>query len=340
MDLESRYLTSLGFIRMPLSPINENHARQIQAGILGRRNGHDFEDEICRKINALPMPFSIDHIENRHLATGDPSKILMSYVTRQACETKVISAHALSTGALATSDDGREWLRINGAEVKRCKSDIVLSLGFGSKKSVTIGVSTKQCNNRQPTNAQLYFTTAAGFVSLLTKNGISIDTSTLNAMRMFCGDVGFRPKDDPNILAGRLVDPRRYFWEELPCTGRTNWERVFSTYQNDITRLLLQKAYLDDQFVPDYLVHKTRRADAWEKTEIAIYAVEELVSLSANYQGFITKPYSVRKGSFRDPVGIKHLAPRFGIVQMQRAGSAQHPEQLQFNLEAGYFYRI
>ena len=34
------------------------------------------------------------------------------------------------------------------------------------------------------------------------------------------------------------------------------------------------------------------------------------------------------------------MAPRFGIVQMQRGGQAQHPEQLQFNLQAGYFYKI
>tara|TARA_R100000808_G_scaffold23266_1_gene51440 strand:- start:49 stop:249 length:201 start_codon:yes stop_codon:yes gene_type:complete len=34
-----------------------------------------------------------------------------------------------------------------------------------------------------------------------------------------------------------------------------------------------------------------------------------------------------------------HEAPRFGIIQMQRGGQKQHPTQLQFNLEAGYFYK-
>lgn len=103
---------------------------------------------------------------------------------------------------------------------------------------------------------------------------------------------------------------------------------------------MLQKAYLDDPFVPEYVLHKTKLANSWEQTEIAIYTIKELIALSKNYAGFHLKPYSVRKGSYRDAVGVSHLAPRFGIVQMQRGGQAQHPTQLQFNLEAGYFYKI
>jgi hypothetical protein len=68
--------------------------------------------------------------------------------------------------------------------------------------------------------------------------------------------------------------------------------------------------------------------------------MEELIAQSRTYQGFATRPYSVRKGSYPDPPGVQHLAPRFGVVQMQRGGQAQHPTQLQFNLEAGYFYKI
>lgn len=97
---------------------------------------------------------------------------------------------------------------------------------------------------------------------------------------------------------------------------------------------------MEDPFVPDFLIHKTKAAPAWGQTEVAIYSVDELVDLSHRYHGFETKEYSVRKGSYRDPPGYTHLAPRFGIVQMQRGGQAQHPEQLQFNLEAGYFYKI
>ncbi len=38
--------------------------------------------------------------------------------------------------------------------------------------------------------------------------------------------------------------------------------------------------------------------------------------------------------------GVVHQAPRFGVIQMQRGGQKQHPEQLQFNLEASYFRKI
>jgi hypothetical protein len=97
---------------------------------------------------------------------------------------------------------------------------------------------------------------------------------------------------------------------------------------------------LNDPFVPEYVLHKTKKAPSWDKTEIAIYAIDELIELSREYQGYCTRPYSVKKGSYKDPIGVTHLAPRFGIIQMQRGGQAQHPEQLQFNLEAGYFYKI
>jgi len=74
--------------------------------------------------------------------------------------------------------------------------------------------------------------------------------------------------------------------------------------------------------------------------EVAIYHIDEILTLSKNYQGFKLKEYSVKKGSYKDPAGCTHLAPRFGIIQMQRGGQQQHPDQLQFNLEAGYFYKI
>lgn len=107
-----------------------------------------------------------------------------------------------------------------------------------------------------------------------------------------------------------------------------------------MSRLLFQKAYLNDPFVPEFLLHKTKQAMNWGSTEVAIYSIEELIALSREYQGYTTRPYSVKKGSYKDPPGIFHKAPRFGIIQMQRGGQSQHPEQLQFNLEAGYFYKL
>jgi predicted transcriptional regulator len=216
----------------------------------------------------------------------------------------------------------------------------VLTITSDDIRQLTIGVSTKQCNNNMPTNAQLYFTTARGFSKLLLDNNITVSEAAVRALRQFCGDEGFRPSDDTRLSGKRLTDPRRYFWEEIDAVGRLEWEKLFSSHQDAISRLLFQKAYINDPFVPDYLVHKTRSAASWNETEIAIYSIQELVTLSRAYQGFATREYSVRKGRHKDPAGVTHLAPRFGVIQMQRGGQKQHPEQLQFNLAAGYFYRL
>ena len=325
---------------MALTPLNEIHALQIQAGTLGRRAGHDFEDRITQEINGLAYPIQIPPPGNKHVFLGDPALLLLQYLAFHVGATSLTAASAISTGALATSEAGKKWLSINGANVSRCKSDLVLTLTGDTSGTHTVGVSTKQCNNAKPTNAQLYFTTARGFANLLQKSGLAVSDTALTALRQFCGDRGFQPKDNPSTLAGRLVDPRRFFWEEIVPAGRKEWEALFTKHQDDVFRLLLQKAYMDDPFVPEYVMHKTKRATSWETTEVAIYSIDELVMLSRVYQGFACRPYSVRKGSYRDPKGTQHLAPRFGVVQMQRGGQAQHPEQLQFNLEAGYFYKI
>lgn len=325
---------------MALKPIDDIHALQIQAGTLGRKAGHAFEDEIAARINSIAYPFTPSELQSNHVFTGCPAILLLSYVVHHAGFSSIIKATAISTGALATSEEGLDWLSVNGVEVKRCKSDLVITLHDAENNLTTYGVSTKQCNNPTPTNAQLYFTTARAFAALLVNNGIRVSEGAVRALRQFCGDEGFRPDDDPPTMMLREVDPRRYFWEEIESDGREEWERIFSEKQDDVTRLLLQKAYMDDPFVPEFLLHKAKKADGWESTEVAIYFMDELITLSREYGGFRVKPYRVNKGSYRDPEGVEHEAPRFGIVQMQRGGQAQHPTQLQFNLEAGYFYKI
>lgn len=325
---------------MALTPNDEIHALQIQAGILGRKTGHAFEDQITDEINSFAYPLNLDRKLNSHVSIGDPAIILLEYVASNLGATQILSASALSTGALATSEEGKKWLEHNGVPIRRCKSDLLLTLATDVNSERTFGISTKQCNNKTPTNAQLYFTTARGFSRLLQGNGLAVSDTAVLAMRQFCGDAGNRPLDSISSLNGRLTDPRRYFWEEIDPIGRNEWEGLFRSQQDFITRLLLQKAYLDDPFTPDFLLHKTKNAATWSKTEIAIYGIDELILHSQKYSGFTVKSYSVRKGSYRDPAGTMHLAPRFGIVQMQRGGQAQHPEQLQFNLEAGYFYKI
>ena len=325
---------------MALNPIDAIHALQIQAGTIGRKAGHAFEDTITNEINTLDYPYAPNKLGGKHVHSGDPALLLLSAIAEGEGIGVVTKAVALSTGALATSEEGKSWLNVNGVAVNRCKSDLVLTLHADYGRVLTVGVSTKQCNNPSPTNAQLFFTTATAFTGLLQANNIPVSQKAVVALKEFCGDVGFRPLDSEARLQGRLSDPRRYFWEEVDPTGRKEWELLFGTNQNDITRLLLQKAYLNDPFVPTYVLHKTKKALTWKTTEVAIYSVDDLISLSAAYQGFEIKAYSVKKGSHKDPAGVSHLAPRFGIVQMQRGGQAQHPTQLQFNLEAGYFYKI
>ena len=325
---------------MALKPIDDIHALQIQAGTLGRKAGHKFEDEIASRINALQYPFVCSDLQPGHIFTGCPAILLLSYMGRSAGQQTIPRATAISTGALATSEEGTDWLSVNGVVVKKCKSDLVITLHANEDALNTFGVSTKQCNNKTPTNAQLYFTTARAFSTLLVNNGIPVSERAVHALRQFCGDEGFGPEDDPSTMVIRETDPRRFFWEEIERDGREEWERIFSKQQDDVTRLLLQKAYLGDPFIPDFLLHKTKMSDSWDATEVAIYKIDELITLSREYGGFRVKPYRVNKGSYRDPEGVEHQAPRFGIVQMQRGGQAQHPTQLQFNLEAGYFYKI
>jgi hypothetical protein len=325
---------------MALNAVNAIHALQIQAGALGRKTGHLFEDTISLRINQYQYPIRFLPRPNIHVLTGDPALLLLGSVASHYGITTVAKALAISTGALATSEEGQKWLTINGSSISRCKSDLVITIEVENGHTITTGISTKQCNNKTCTNAQLYFTTARAFIGLLRNNGIPVSNAAMRALRQFCGDAGFRPLDNPAILADRQIDPRRFFWEELNPAVRKEWEDICSKHQDQISRLLFQKGYINDPFIPDFLLHKTKRASAWENTEVAIYSIDELIKLSRDYQGFVTKPYTVRKGRYKDPPGVTHLAPRFGIIQMQRGGQQQHPEQLQFNLETGYFYRI
>lgn len=327
---------------MALEPINEEHALQIQAGILGRKQGHKFEDKIAEEINNLQYPLKLDKQLHSHVAIGDPAILLLQYIASTIGVTEFSKVIAISTGALATQESGKKWLKVNGIAIRNCKSDLIITCVFPDKTEATYGISTKQCNNKTPTNAQLYFTTARGFSNLLNQNGISVSDTAIKAMRQFCGDKEFRPLDTPNLFVNRQSDPRRFFWEEIDAIGRKEWEKTFSEKQTEITNLLLKKAYADDKFPPDFILHKTKKvvSGLWEDTEVAIYHIDELLKHSADYSGFALKPYRVNKGTYKETADITHYAPRFGIVQMQRGGQKQHPEQLQFNLQAGYFYKI
>jgi hypothetical protein len=325
---------------MALTPIDISHAVQIQAGVLGRKTGHAFEEDIAKAINNLTMPLNANKSINGNIFTGNPAISLINFITYKLKINVINSISALSTGTLATAEEGKKWLIVNGSKISKCKSDLIINIHDSKDQIHTIGVSTKQCSNKKPTNAQLFFTTANGFINLLKSNGINVTDNALIALKEFCGENGCQPLNNKSLLSNRKTDPRRYFWEEINEDGKIELELLFKKFQKEISLLLFQKAYIDDLFIPDFLIHKTKKSESWQTTEVAIYKINELVDLSYQYKKFELKEYSIRKGSYKDPEGVSHFAPRFGIIQMQRGGQKQHPEQLQFNLEAGYFYKI
>jgi hypothetical protein len=241
-------------------------------------------------------------------------------------------------GGLATSGEGDVILNESGLAVGKSKSDVVVEITYNNGVE-RIGVSVKTCNKNTPTNDQLYFTTASAFCALLRTHGMQVSIEAEEALKMFCGDAGFRPLDAPNSIGDRKSDPNRWFFEELPQVAKEELVVLFTKYQEDITRILLQKAYLNDPFYPEFLLHQTKLFTDYENCEIALFQLNELIEFSSKYNSFWTKPYVVRKGSYKGDLAV-HEAPRFGFIQFQRGGQKQHPTQLQFNLEAGYFYKL
>jgi len=306
---------------MALKALDAVHAQQIQAGTTGRKKGHKFEDQIATRINQLAYPISYKGKVQGNLFNGSPAELLLNYICSYYKISEILAAKAVATGALATSEAGKKSLTVNGMPISKCKSDLIIQIETKKGTIKTVGVSIKQCNNAKPTNAQLYFTTAAAFTELLRKNSIKVSDFALNSLKQFCGEVGFRPEDNKRSYKNRKSDPRRFFWEEIEKTGKAEWEKIFRTKQDEISLLLLQKAYLNDPFPPDFLLHKTKRAKSSAKAEVAIYQIDELVKLSKKYSEFNIKLYRVKKGSYIDPVGVQHEAPRFGIIQMQRGGA-------------------
>lgn len=311
---------------------------QIDAGAKGRKRGHSYENELASKINATTMPYSKSQSIDKVLYTGSPVKILidkiLDYLNWDSCD----KIEAYATGKLATAENGEKEILIEGKSITSTKSDVILVMYKSGEKKV-VGVSVKQCNNKTPTNAQVFFTTAKSFYDLVVSNGMPLSDKALKAMHQFCGDSGYRPLDDFDC-SNRKSTPERYFWEEIDAVGKGEWEILFNTHQDEVTRLLLQKAYLNDPFPPEIILHKTKKAPPFDNQEIAVFTMDEFIELSRRYSQFICKNYRVLKGRYKDPKGVLHLAPRFGVIQMQRAGNKQHPTQLQFNLKAGYFYDL
>ncbi len=309
---------------------------QTDAGTKGRKRGHLYESTLVSKLNKLDMPFYKTHANSAYVEKGKPELILLNKILNYLGWESCSSIQAYPTGKLATAEYGEKEVSIDGQSITKSKSDVTIKLVAADGTSRIIGVSVKQCNNSTPTNAQVYFTTAAKFHELVVENGFNLSHNALIAMKQFCGDIGYRPCDDGDCST-RLYTDQRYFWEEIDTKGKREWEELFTNHQDEITKLLLQTGYKGDPCPPEIILHKTKKATP-DNEEIAIFSLDEFIQLSHNYGPFTFRKYKVNKGRYKEPKGVEHLAPRFGIVQMQRGGQKKHPSQLQFNLKAGYFY--
>lgn len=321
---------------MALKPENELHAYQIKAGTIGRKKGHKFEDLLTKEINKLDK-FEYEIKDNNHLYTGNPAKILLSYI-RKKYNLNIESYKAYWLGGLATAGVGDIYLDNDGNPIKKSKSDVLLKIVLADGSVKNIGVSVKTCSKKTPTNDQIFFTTANAFCNLLEEHDITVSKEARKGMEMFCGDVGSRPIDilDSATLNKRLSDKNRFYWEELPKKAYNDLEKIFKNNQDKITRILFQNAYKDDPFYPEILLHQTVIFDNINNCQVAIYTMDEIISISHSFSEFTYSKYKIKKGSNKnDP--FEHLAPRFGFIQFQRGGQKQHPTQLQFNLKAGYF---
>jgi len=324
---------------MPLEPTSRAHAAQIAAGIEGRRYGHRFESALTETINSIEDISMIDASGvSGEVVSGLPAERLLQviFASENINPNDVSSICAYWLGGLATGAgsggtillDLETDLPISGSS----KSDVVIDIILISGETIRRGVSVKSCSTPRPTNDQLFFTQAVAFSRHLRRIGLDVSSEMENDLRRFCGDDGFCPTD---ILSGSELERRegwsnRFFWEELDSRGQ--WENLFNTHQERITYFLLAEgAYVDDPISPTYVLHQVRGYEDYSDVEMYITTVDGLVTSSLQNSSFNTRPYTTK--------GARHLAPRFGFIQFQRGGQKQHPTQLQFNLQAGYFFR-
>jgi hypothetical protein len=230
---------------MSLTPTSNKHKIQIQAGKDGRDRGHKFEESVAKAINDFGEYTDLRRINIESIIyQGNPGIILLEYLlsTLGIPNDTIDRIQAFWLGGLATSNTGDTLLDQNGSKIKASKSDIVIKIYFKNSPSRMFGSSVKACNQTTPTNDQLFFTTASAFCELLRRNGLVVSKEAEEGLKMFCGDKGYRPIDG-NIPSERKSDPERWFWEELPTASRSELEKLITRKQDEITDILLRKAY-------------------------------------------------------------------------------------------------
>lgn len=313
------------------------HSKQIEAGTVGRNKGHKFEALLAAEINKLNGTIFTPTNNTSHLLKGNPAHNLLQYISNNQ-NIVIKSVKASWLGGLATSGLGDAITDDNGNPITKSKSDVLIKIQTPDATK-TIGISVKTCNKKNPTNDQMFFTTARAFCQLLSNNGIAVSEEATAGLSMFCGDAGYRPADrmSTGALVARKLDPNRYYWEEMSKKAQNDWDKIISDNQDKISLLLFQKAYKDDPFPPVYLLHQTVKYSDFNDCETAIFSMNEIIKLSRMHSGFVLSEYRIYKGTYKNK-DVAHMAPRFGFIQFQRGGQKVHPTQLQFNLKSGYFY--
>jgi serine/threonine protein kinase len=318
---------------MPQPPDNDQHLAQILAGTTGRIRGHEFEENLTRDVNAFSLAAlrqygnpAIVSANFDGVKSGRPAEILLRFLISRFRIADIQKLKAYWLGGLATSGLGDRMLNRSGNQVKRSKADIVVEITT-AKELLSLGISTKSCNNKKSTNPQLYLTTPSGFCDLLRRNGLQVESDAEVALKMFCGTDGYRPIDTVQLKNSRTGRTDRWFWEELPALKKAALKQLIVQNQRAIALALFKLAYVDDPYAPSVLLHQIHKPRSPDAVDVAIYQIDDLIDRSLRYKGFELRPYRYRNAT--------HLAPRF-----QRFGPRQNHSQLQFNLQAGYFNKL
>ncbi len=325
---------------MALNPEDDQHLFQILAGTQGRRRGHAFEKNLAAQVNELDLrKIHWNRPTTGHLVTGHPAQEIVRFIAQKRHVTGIVRIRAAWLGGLKTAGDGDTITDDSGRTVTGSKTDVLLEFTHGEGTN-RYGVSIKQCNNPSPTNAQIFCGSAVKFCETLRIAGIFVSTAAEDGLRMYCGDPGFRPID-MRSRADRRVNDERWFWEELQPAVREEWATILTVHQREITKIVLTRspAYANDPFPPQFIMHKCTACEDEKHMELSLLDVDDLVTYSLMYCGFTTKLRRVTKGRFKEDPN-HHEYPRFGFIQFQPIGNTQNKNELQMNLQAGYFNKI
>lgn len=330
---------------MALDPKSEGHLFQIEAGTEGRLKGHKFEEVVTEELNNIDFMSGNTFIEcvKPNVYHGNPANALVSHISQDKGK-QINRLNAYWLGGLATARAGDNILNENGEKITGSKSDILMDVEYEDGTNERIGVSAKACSN----NAQMALTTVSVFCGMLRENGIDVSDDAEIGLKMFCGEVGYRPidgyvpKDMSNVPQDRKARQDRWFWEELSNQVKQEWEKIFTENQLKITMMLLQcaRTYKTDSYKPTYILHECEKHSDIGNCKVAVMSVEEFATYSQLFDSFGIKEKRISKGSYKGIDMAIHQYPHFGFIQFQPIGNQQNFSELQFNLKSKYYNKF